>query len=141
MQDLKNNLRTTSAVDIQAIGSDTTTVGNIIDRMAQTPDHFGFEALLFVLLAGSLTDGDYQLIVEHGDDPGLSDAAVVPLADLLGDVDAITLTDDNDMTVALGYVGEKQYVRASIVSTNVTTGGTLGAAAVLGMPRHRDEPV
>ena len=62
------------ALDQQAITSDTTTVGNIID-IQQEP---GFNSLEFYIQSGVITDGAYAILLEHGDDPGLSDAAPVP---------------------------------------------------------------
>lgn len=129
MRDLHSNIKQEVALDIQAISTDTTTAGNIIDTK-------GFQGLEFINFSGTITDGDYALLIEHGDEANLSDAAAVPDADLIGtEADAsFTSDDDDDKALRLGYIGEKRYVRASIVSTNTSTGATLGVLAILGFP-------
>lgn len=129
MKDMHNNILQKVALNIQAISSDTTTVGNIIDTR-------GFQSLEFVNISGTITDGDYALLIEHGDASNLSDAAAVADSDLIGTEAAASFDADTDDNLALrvGYIGEKRYVRASLVSTNTTTGGTLGVLAILGNP-------
>lgn len=129
MKDLHSNILQKVALNIQAISSDTTTVGNIIDTR-------GFQSCEFVNISGTITDGDYALLIEHGDEANLSDAAPVADADLIGTEAAASFDADDDDNKALrvGYIGEKRYVRASLVSTNTTSGGTLGVLAILGHP-------
>lgn len=137
MKDMHNRLSVAVALDQSNITSDTTTAGNIIDRA-------GDESLEFVPFTGTITDGDYTVLVEHGDDSGLSDAAAVPDTQLLGTEAGASFTadTDDDSVSKIGYVGDKRYVRVSIVSTNTTTGGNIGVVALLGHPRHTaDEPV
>lgn len=126
--DLHHNVKGVNALNIQAIATNTTTVGNIIDTVS-------FESIEFLIQAATLTDGAYALKLEHGDDSGLSDAADVPAAEVLGALTGFVATDDNAVK-RLGYIGKKRYVRLSIVSTGVTTGGTLGATASLSHPKH-----
>ena len=117
-----------NAFDVQAISSDTTTNGDIIDTN-------GFESVCFVFQSGTLTDGTYTPLIQDGDDSGLSDAAAVADADLVGtEADAaFAATDDNEVR-RIAYVGSKRYVRFNVVSASTTTGGTVGAVAVLGHP-------
>ena len=125
-KDLKNSVISKVALNIQAISTNTTTAGAIIDTL-------GYESVTFVLQSGTLTDGAYTPLIEDGDNSGLSDAAAVADDFLLGTEAgaAFALTDDNT-TKRIGYVGKKRYVRVSVVSTSVSSGGTLGGVCVLG---------
>lgn len=126
--DQHNNVNAAVALDITAIGSNTTTVGNIIDTL-------GYESIEFVALSGTLTDGAYAFKIEDGDDSALADAADVDSALILGDLTGFAATDD-DAVKRVGTIAKKRYVRLSIVSTGVTTGGTIGAVAVQGHPKR-----
>jgi hypothetical protein len=126
--DLKNDIKTLVGLDVQAISSSTTTAGNIID----TQD---FESLTFVQVLGALTDGTYTLLIEDGEDSGLSDAAAVADDFLVGTEASTVLSAANGIS-RIGYVGKKRYVRASVVSATVTTGATAGVVAIQGSPRH-----
>lgn len=125
LRDLHNNLTFSNALDTAAITSDTTTAGDIIDTK-------GNNSVEFVIQSGTLTDGAYAVLIEEGEAADLSDAAAVADADLLGtEANAgFALTDDNTVK-SIGYIGSMRYVRLSIVSTSTTSGGTLGAIAVL----------
>jgi hypothetical protein len=127
-RDLHNNMITKKALSIGAISSNTNTDGDIIDTN-------GYKQVEFAILSGTLTDGAYTPAIFEGDDSGLSDGAATAAADLLGTVAGATfaLTDDN-VTKRIGYKGNKRYVRLRLVSTAVTTGGTLGAVAILSNP-------
>ena len=124
-KDLHNN--TVGSVALAAtISSNTTTAGNIIDTR-------GFEAIEFYIASGTLTDGAYAVLVEDGDESNLSDAAAVADDQLLGTEANASFTDTDDNTVKrIGYVGGKRYVRLSLVSTSVSTGGSFTAIAVQG---------
>lgn len=130
MKDMKNNIKVSNALNIQAIATNTTTAGAIIDTK-------GFGDLTFVFQTGTITDGDYTLLIHEGNNSALSDAAAVADADLLGTEAAASFTADTDdnKVSKIGYRGNKRYVRLSVVSTNVTTGGTVGATAVQGHPQ------
>ncbi len=134
-RDLHNSIEQRNALDVQTIASDTTTVGDIIDMQ-------GYESLEFLTIMGTLTDGDYLPLIEHGDDSGLSDAAAVPDAQLLGTEAGAAFTADTDdnKVSKIGYIGGKRYVRLSIVSTNFSaTGAVLGAVAVLANARYTED--
>lgn len=123
--DLHNQVNAAMALNEAAITTDTTTVGEIID----TKD---FESLEYIVSSGTITDGAYALKLEEGDDSGLSDAADVPAANILGDLVGFVAADD-DTVKRVGSVGKKRYQRLSIVSTGTTTGGdSFGAVAVQG---------
>jgi hypothetical protein len=128
-KDLFNNVVIKNALNTQAIATDTTTAGAIIDTA-------GFESLTFAVQSGTLTDGSYTVLLQEGDNSGLSDAEAVADSDLLGTEAgaSFALADDNKVT-KIGYLGTKRYVRLSLVSADTTTGGTLGAVAILGHAR------
>lgn len=124
LRDLHNNVAVEPALDVAAITTDTTTAGDIIDMK-------GAEALEFVIVSGTLTDGTYTPLVEDGNEANHSDAAAVADADLLGTeaAAAFAATEDNAVK-KVGYTGNKRYVRLSLVSASTTSGGTIGAVAV-----------
>lgn len=125
--DLHHDVKATKALSHQTINSDTTTDGDIIDTA-------GFEALEFVFLSGTITDGSYTVALEQGDESDLSDAAAVPAADVLGA--AVFAAADDNVAKRIGCLFKKRYVRASVVSTDTTSGGSLGGVAILGQPLH-----
>ena len=123
--DLKSSISTDVGLNFGSIATDTTTVGNIIDLA-------GFASLVFSLVTGTVSDGDYTLVIEHGDDSALSDAATVASTDLIGGLPSFTADTDDNLSKDVGYVGKKRYVRASIVSANTTSGAFIGVVAIKG---------
>lgn len=102
-------------------------------------DLAGFEGALIVVVAGTITDGDdYTFELKEGDDSGLSDAAAVADADLLGS-EPVFATADDDKVKFFGYVGSKRYIRVDLKSCSGTpsTGGVFTALVVKGFPAHR----
>ena len=130
-KDTFHNIKQEVALNPQTIATDTTTVGSIID----TQD---WESLVVGLISGTVTDGDYTLLLEDGDDSALSDASVVADEFLLGTEAGASLTEDTDdgKMTKLGYLGCKRYVRVSVVSTNTSTGGIVGAYSILSHGRY-----
>lgn len=127
--DLHSNVEVKPALTPRTISTATATAGSIVDTN-------GFRSLEFVIASGTLTDGTYTPKLEAGDASDLSDAVEVTAAKgLLGTIAGATFaaTDDN-ATKRLGYVGGRRYVRLTITSATVTSGGTLAAVAVLGNP-------
>ncbi len=123
MRDLHNKIKVGVALNISAISTNTTTAGAIIDKR-------GYRSVEFIIMSGTLTDGTYTPLIEESDNADLSSSNAVADADLLGTEAAAALiaTEDNT-TKKVGYIGGKRYVRMSVVSTGVTTGGTvLGVA-------------
>lgn len=125
--DLHNNAAGRVGLNSAAITTNTNTDGAIIDTA-------GFQSLEYYIQSATITDGTYVVQLFHGDDSGLSDAAQVTGELILGSASFVA-ADDNTVK-RVGYIGKKRYVRIRIVSTGVTTGGTLGAVAVLGTPSH-----
>ena len=125
--DIHNEIYPTVALNTAAISSNITTIGtNIIDTQ-------GFGALEFVQQVGARTDGTFTIALEHGDAANLSDAAAPDASDLLGTLAATAISTANTVK-RIGYVGNKRYVRANVVSTSVTTGATVGVLAIRGRP-------
>ena len=121
-------IRVYDALEPQVIGTNTTTTGAIFD----TAD---FDmGITFAILAKSYTDGTFTLKIEHGDDSGLSDAADVDTTMLVyGTLPALTAAmTEGDPMPKEGVHSTKRYVRASIVSTGVTTGATLQVVLIKG---------
>lgn len=128
-KDLFNNVKVVPAFDVRTISSNATTSGDIIDTA-------GFESVTFVFQTGTVSDGDYTVVIRDGDDSGLSDGAAVADAFLLGTEAGASFsadTDDNDIG-KVGYIGGKRYVQMQIVSTNVSSGAVVGGTCILGHP-------
>ena len=123
--DLKSSISTDVGLNFGSIATNTTTVGNIIDSK-------GFASLTYSLVTGTVTDGDYALIIEDGDDSALSDAAVVSVTSLVGALPAFDDNADDNKALSVGYIGKKRYVRASLVSTNTASGAVIGVVAIKG---------
>lgn len=127
MRDLHNLISAAIALNPAAITSNTTTNGTGVDLK-------GFESCDFAIASGTLTDGSYAVTVQESDDNStFADAAAV---DLLGSNPSFASTDDNVLKT-VGYRGSKRYVRIKVVSTSVTTGGTVAAVAIRGRARHK----
>jgi hypothetical protein len=113
-------------------------VGNIIDTQ-------GFEGLEFIISGLTITDGTYTPLIEDGNAADLSDVGTVAEQYLIGATlngvsPVYTAEQDAAITVSntaksIGYVGKKRYVRLSLVSTNVSSGGFLQAVALEAYPK------
>lgn len=124
--DLHNNVNDVLALVTAAIVTDTTTAGAIIDTL-------NYESIEFVLQSGTITDGTYTVLLEDGDDSGLSDNAAIAADLTLGTLPVFVGADDN-VVKRVGAISKKRYIRLSIVSASTSTGGTLGAIAIQGHP-------
>ena len=128
MKDLHNNLNMSAAFVPQTIVNDTPVVGNIIDMQ-------GYKSLEFVILLGQILDSNatFTVLVEEGNDSGLSDATVVADTDLLGTEVAAGFQFDSDNEIRqIGYIGNKRYVRMTIAATNNTLDCDIAVLAVQG---------
>lgn len=130
MRDLANTLHPLRGFDPIVVGDNTAQVSQIIDLQ-------GFNGLCFVIATGVLADADatFAVLVEHGDDSGLSDAAAVADKDLTGTeaLAGFTFGDDSE-TRKIGYVGSKRFVRLTLTPTANTGNAPLACVAVLGHP-------
>jgi len=130
MRDLVNNIDPVcTAAAVAAPTDDTAIVSAIVDRQ-------GADSITFLIGIGTLADADatFTVLVEDGDDSGLSDNAAVADTYLLG-TEALAgfQFDDDGEARKIGYVGPKRYARCTITPANNT-----GAApiAVLGVRGH-----
>lgn len=131
MRDLKNNIGASSAFDTQLINSSTTTDGNSIDLK-------GYDSCTFVIQTGVVTAGAVTVVLEEsatGDFSG--EETAVADADLIG-TELLAVVDTTSEVKTLGYIGDKRYVRFTLVSDG-TTNLTVGVAAVLGSKSVRKD--
>lgn len=139
--DLINSIKAARAISPAAATTDNTAwVSEIIDT-------YGAEGVMFLIAAGSLADADatFTVLVEDGDDSGLSDAAAVPDASLIGtdaagsapEVAAGFNFDEDNEVHKIGYVPRKRYVRLTVTPANNTGNAFISAIAVLGGLRHK----
>lgn len=114
--DLHNNIKASLAEPpVAAVTNDTAKVSEILDTN-------GFLAAEFIGVMGTDADADctFTVLVEHGDDASLSDAAAVADEHLLG-VEAMGLDFASDNKVwKIGYIGPKRYVRVTVTPVNNT---------------------
>jgi len=130
MKDLHNNVKISAAIAPQNVTTNTALVSSIIDTQ-------GFDSLEFLIATGSLADVDatFTVLVEDGNDSGLSDAAAVADASLLGTEATAGFQFNNDNEVRkIGYVGGKRYARLTITPANNAGDAYISAVAVLGHP-------
>jgi len=130
MQDLFHNLTVRPALAPASVDDDTAQESLVIDRR-------GYESLTFVIATGVIADADasFAVLVEHGDESDLADAAAVPDAELLG-TEALAGfgADDDTETRKIGYAGAKRYVRLTITPGGNSADAYLAAVALLGAP-------
>ncbi len=114
--DLHNEIKASRGISPTAAVTDNTAF------VSQILDTNGFLSAEFIGLFGAIADADvtFTVLVEDGDDSGLSDAAAVADEHLLG-VEAMSLQFDSDnKTFKIGYIGPKRYVRVTITPANNT---------------------
>lgn len=117
-----------------AVTDNTAFVSTILDTA-------GFDQNEFVWVSGSIADADvtFTVLVEDGDDSGLSDAAAVADANLLGtEAGAAPLFTSDNKTGKIGYIGPKRYLRVTI--TPAANSGNIFLAAQWAQAVARDEP-
>jgi len=126
IRDLFNNLKVKRAISPTRVADNTAQVSQIIDMQ-------GYRSLMFAIAIGTLADADatFTVLVEEGDDSGLSDAAAVADDDLLGtEALASFQFDDDDEVRKIGYRGGKRYVRLTITPAANTGNADLSAVAI-----------
>ena len=137
MRDQFNNINPIIAVAPVQVSDNTAQVGAIIDTL-------GYDALTFVVAAGTLADPDatFTLLIEHGDQADLSDAAEVPDTELLGTeaLASLAAAADDDTTKKIGYAGYKRYVRPTLTPAANTGAADLAVLAILGRPTAAPTP-
>lgn len=132
MRDLHNNIDVRRAISPVSVADNTAQVSQIIDMQ-------GFSSCEFIIATGSIADADatFTVLIEDGDDSGLTDAAAVTDTNLLGTEAAAGFQfDDDDTTKKIGYRGTKRYVRMTITPASNASAALLAAVAVLGHPAN-----
>lgn len=138
MKDLFNNVHPLRGISPVVAGTDNTPyVSEIIDMK-------GFQSLTWLIAIGANTDADatFTVLIEDGDDSGLSDHAAVSDDQLLGTevLASFTFADDNE-TRKIGYVGSKRYCRMTITPAANGAGNIyIAAIALLGHPALAPTP-
>lgn len=130
--DLMNNLDPTAA-NVVTVTDTTPVVSGIVDML-------GAEALAFLIAAGTLADVDatFTVLVEHGNDSGLSDAANVADIDLVGTelLAGFTFAEDQGSR-KIGYIGFKRYVRCTVTPVGNSGSAPIAIIPVKGRTTHR----
>ena len=129
--EIHNGSLQSTALSVTSITANGTTNGNVIDTAH-------YEALEFLLISGTITDGAYAVTLQHGAAADGSDMANVDADEMLGDAD-FAATDDNTAR-RIGYIGKQRYVRVVITASGITTGGSIGAIALRAKAHHKPTP-
>jgi len=117
VKDIKSNLLQLVALNANIV-TDVTTNGAIID----TAD---FElGLMFALFASVLSDGEYELVLEQSEDATMSTGVTDISGDqLIGTLPTIDAVAGGGATIpTVGVISNDRYVRATIDSTNTSSG-------------------
>lgn len=135
MRDLYNNIEVRRGFSPAAAVTDNTAfVSQIIDMR-------GFKSLVWEIILGSIADADvtFVLLMEDGDDSGLSDAAAVDDA-VIDPTELIAAPKfgSDDSVRKIGYVGEKRFVRLTITPAANSGNIFLVIVALLGDPDERE---
>lgn len=137
MRDFANHVTVKRAISpAAAITDNTPLVSAIVDRS-------GYDKFMFAILTGALADADaaFAVLVEHGDNAALADAAAVPDDQLTGTEAAAGFNfGSDDQTRKIGYVGPKRYLRLTITPSNNTGNAFIAAVAILSDPRFFPAP-
>lgn len=132
MRDLANHIALKRAISPVSVSDNTAQVSQIIDLA-------GFGKVMFGILIGSVADADatFAVLLEHGDQANLSDAAAVPDSQLTGTEAAAGFGfADDDSTRKIGYVGPKRYLRLTVTPTGNASAALIAAVAILSSSRY-----
>lgn len=117
---------------VSGAGDNTAQVSQIIDVQ-------GYEGVNILIALGAIADADatFTVLLEDGDAANLSDAAAVADAYMIsqGSTAAETAAgfqfDDDNEVRAIGYIGQKRYIRLTITPANNTGAWLVAAIAQL----------
>lgn len=137
-QDIHNNLHFVPLIAPVAARTDNTAIVSAIIDTA------GYEAVELVLVTGTNTDinATFAVLVEDGDNSGLSDNSAVADTFLLGleSTTGFNFADDVECR-KIGYVGGKRYLRMTVTPSGNDSGNIfIAGMAVLGHPRRAPTP-
>lgn len=141
MRDLSHDLAFGNSVTVQTITSSNLTGVGV--------DLKGFNSATVVLVMGDIDEmggspqGSAKIDVQLQDSDdnstwsNVTDGDVVDLSGVSSVTGGIVASTSDDRTpVAVGYVGERRYLRAILQPTGLTNGGPAGAVVIKGQPRH-----
>ena len=129
-RDLYSNVLVKQAISPVNETGNTAHVSSIIDTK-------GFGSAMFVIAFGSLADAGCTITptVHDGDNASLTDAAEVADSCLVGTEAKATVTQAADDSVrAIGYIGNKRYIRLTITPSGNAADAYMSAVCVLGHP-------
>lgn len=98
-------------------------------------DTRGFDSLTFAIQSGVITDGSYQIVIEAGDEPGLSDGVVVGSGNIIGGVSPTFADSDDGVIKLVGTNTKKRFAQLLISGTGISSGGLFSASAILAHKR------
>lgn len=128
-QSLYNHARAKATLAIAA-RTDGTVNGTAVDL------HENLDAsrsAMLIVIAGTITDGSNAVTLQESDD----NATWTPVAAANRQSSVPALTAANDLALyEVGYLGHARYLRASVVTSGATSGGTIGAVIVRAYPRR-----
>ena len=135
MRDLYNNIEGRVGLSPLAVAS-----ANNDPLVSAIIDMRGFKSMTFLVALGIMVDAAFTTVVllEHGDDSGLSDNTAVPDSQM-DPTEAIMAFDqaDDSSVRKMGYVGEKRYVRLTITPSDNTGDLPIAIIALMGDPDER----
>ena len=146
MRDLHNNIAHVTAVAPQTIAGSNLASGDI--------DLVGFTAAEVVAYLGDIDElggsplgaAKLEVKLEHADDDGTGSPgayANVGLADVLGPVAVtngiVASTTGDNAFLEVGYLGDKRFLRVTLVPTALTNGGAGRGLGRQGPPKARAE--
>jgi hypothetical protein len=111
-------------------------VGAIIDTQ-------GYASILYAITTGVIVTGGatFAVLLEHGDDAALADAATVTAAlGLQGTAALAAFTGAGNQSFKIGAVASKRYSRLTITPTGNTGAALLAAVALLMRPSIAPTP-
>lgn len=138
MRDLTSNIQVKRVISPVSVADNTAQVGQVIDGQ-------GYDAVTYVIAAGSLADADatFTVLLEESDASGsgfaaADDAALLTqTAGTAPEAAASFQFDDDNEVRKIGYVGSKRYTRLTITPAGNASAGLMAAVAILGHPAVR----
>lgn len=117
-----------SNVPFAEITGNTTTVGATVDMN-------GYEEFMVIPFSGTLTDGDFEYKLYGSNDSGMSgETEVTTVNGTIPDWEDHSTEADTASPFSLRVA--YRYYRIKIVSTNISSGGFLGAIFLRALPKH-----
>ena len=127
MRDLFNSVDIRRVISSAQVADNTAEVGEIIDLA-------NANGCLFAINIGTIADAaaTFVVLIEDGDDSGLSDAAAVSDGFLIGTETLAGWDQTNDdETRKIAYIGPKRFVRMTITPADNGTAADFGVVAII----------